>query len=409
MKKIEANIVFPAPDNLDRLAKLFRKNGGFRHLVRFRLASEAAAEQCDMASHILFLDAEHAGDGLLHGLRILRRSPGQNFSVAILGDGDWRLHGNVRQMRSVVLGLDRFSALGKYGIHIADVADNFTRLPRSGFERLAERRGVVHRMGTAVPIDLQALASLERRVRVVGNHGDASQRLEHVRRLESLDGQRLLNTGHFECGLVVVRLDLLSKHGRMLNRRVDHARHSRVHAENRFAGNDLGKIEQRIAFFADVAPLGTRFKWDVFFFRDRQLRCSGSNFAIAQLTAAGAMHNEVGLGRAVFRGNAPLRGCGADQHDASGSAYLAHQVERTADRVRPVRILLAVFRIANCLLELDLRPVRIKFVGDHERQSCAAAATHLRAMGDDSDNAIRCDRHPQTGFKRRGRFAFRGP
>jgi hypothetical protein len=252
---------------------------------------------------------------------------------------------------------------------------------------------------TAVPFDLQALASLECRPGVVGNHGDAAQRLKQVRRFESFDGQRLLNARHFERSLVIVRLDLLSQHGRMLDRRKDHARHGCVHAEDCFSSDDLGKVEQRIAFFADVAPLGTRLERDIFFFGNRQLGRGAGNFAIAQLAAAGAMHDEMGLGRAFFRGNVPLRSGSADQHHAPGSAHLAHQVEAAANRVRPVRILLAVLRIANRLLQLDLGPVGVKFVGDHERQSGAAAASHFRAMRDDGDGAIGSDRHPQAGFK----------
>src|ERR1700736_5722453 len=101
-------------------------------------------------------------------------------------------------MRSVVLGLDDRSTLGKCCIHVANVANDLARLPGSCFERLAERRGVVLRMRTAVPFDLQALASLECGKGVVGNHGDAAQRLELVRRFESVDGQRFLNTGYLE-------------------------------------------------------------------------------------------------------------------------------------------------------------------------------------------------------------------
>ena len=126
------NIVFAAPDDLDGFAQLLGKNGRFRHLVGLGLASEAAAEQGDVARHVFFLNAEHAGNCLLHSLRILRGRPGENFSVAVLGYSYWRLHGSVRQMRSVVLGLDDLSAvfcsLGKRGIHIADVANDFARL-----------------------------------------------------------------------------------------------------------------------------------------------------------------------------------------------------------------------------------------------------------------------------------------
>ncbi len=102
VEKIEVNIVFAAPDNFDRLAELFREDGGFGDLIGFGLAPKPSTEQRDVAGYIFFLDAEHAGDGFLHGLRILGWRPGEHFSVAILGDGYWRLHGNVREVRSVI-------------------------------------------------------------------------------------------------------------------------------------------------------------------------------------------------------------------------------------------------------------------------------------------------------------------
>ncbi len=76
VKEIEVNIVFAAPDDFHGLAQLLGQNGRFRHLVGLGLASEAAAEQRDMARHVFFLDAEHAGNRFLHSLRILRGGPG---------------------------------------------------------------------------------------------------------------------------------------------------------------------------------------------------------------------------------------------------------------------------------------------------------------------------------------------
>jgi len=62
-----------------------------------------------MASHIFFLDASTPAIVSCTACGILRRSPCPHFSVAILGDRDRRLHGNVRQVRSVVFGLENLS------------------------------------------------------------------------------------------------------------------------------------------------------------------------------------------------------------------------------------------------------------------------------------------------------------
>ena len=68
----------------------------------------------------------------------------------------------MRQMRRVVFGLDDLcpilAGLGKRRVDIADIADDFAGLSRSFFQRLAERPGVVDRVRTAVPFDLQTLA-----------------------------------------------------------------------------------------------------------------------------------------------------------------------------------------------------------------------------------------------------------
>ena len=125
---VKVNVVFARPHHLDRLAELLREHRRFGNLIGFRLAPEAAAEQRHVAGNILFLDAQNAGDRVLHGLRILRRSPRQHFSVAIFRHRDRRFHGNVRQVRRVVFRLDNLAALGEGGVHIADIAHNLARL-----------------------------------------------------------------------------------------------------------------------------------------------------------------------------------------------------------------------------------------------------------------------------------------
>ena len=162
-------------------------------------------------------------------------------------------------------------------------------------------------MRTAVPLDLQVLASLECRKGIVGNYGDSAQRLELMRRLERIDRQRLLNARNFERGFVVVRFYFLPEYGRMFHGSKDHPRHGRVHPEDGFASDHLRDVEQRIIFFADVSPLGTLFqrKRNIFCARNWKFGCIGGNFAIAYLAAAGAMHYKVRFGGAFLQRNFP--------------------------------------------------------------------------------------------------------
>ena len=56
--------------------------------------------------------------------------------------------------------------------------------------------------------------------------------------------------------------------------------------------------------------------------------------------------------------------------------------------MRAVGILVAVFRVADRLIDLHFRPIGIQFVRNHQRKRSAAAAAHLRAAGDDGDRPI---------------------
>ena len=51
---VELNVVFAAPDDLHRLADLLRKQRRFGDVIGFRLASEAAAQQRDVADDVVF-------------------------------------------------------------------------------------------------------------------------------------------------------------------------------------------------------------------------------------------------------------------------------------------------------------------------------------------------------------------
>src|SRR5208337_5248792 len=164
-----------------------------------------------MASDILFFNAKYTSNGFLYGLRALSRSPRQHFSVSILGDGDRRLHRSMREMRSIVFRLDDLAALGKFRVHVAQIAHHLPRLTRRGFQSLAEWIGIVNRVRTGVPIDLECLAPLECGPGVVGDDGDAAQRLEVMRRFEGLNGQRLLHAAYFQSTLVVIGFDFLSE------------------------------------------------------------------------------------------------------------------------------------------------------------------------------------------------------
>src|SRR4051812_29243418 len=71
MIKVEPDVFFASPGDLDRLANLFRQNGRLGHIVRLRFASKGAAQKSDMTDHVFGLNADRLGHRLLHVLRAL--------------------------------------------------------------------------------------------------------------------------------------------------------------------------------------------------------------------------------------------------------------------------------------------------------------------------------------------------
>src|SRR5438445_1380553 len=86
----------------------------------------------------------------------------------------------------------------------------------------------------------------------------------------------------------------------------------------------------------------------------------------------------------TFRGrHAPGSSRRAFEHKARSRAGLAEGVIEITDRLRPVGILVAILRIAARLLDSDLLPVGVQFVGHHHEERGAYARTHLLAWRND--------------------------
>ena len=138
--------------------------------------------------------------------------------------------------------------------------------------------------GLPVPFDLQALASLKCGPGVVGNHRHSAQRLEHVRRFERLDGQRLLHARNFKRSFVVVGFDLSvqAPEDALPTHRPCRGMVASM-PKTALPVTMSCQVEQRIALFADVAPLRACLESQVFFLGNGQLRRGCGQLAIAQL------------------------------------------------------------------------------------------------------------------------------
>ena len=166
------------PDNFHRLAELLREHRGFGHVVRLRLAAEAAAEQRHVAGDIFFRDPEFLSRRFPAPPADSASEPSCDLAVLELRHRDRRFHRSVRQMRDVVVGFDDLAALGEFGVDVAEFRDHLARLARGLLQLLLVFIGVVDAFGPWSQSDLQLLAALERSPGVVGDHRHAAQWLE---------------------------------------------------------------------------------------------------------------------------------------------------------------------------------------------------------------------------------------
>ena len=104
-------------------------------------------------------------------------------------------------------------------------------------------------------------------------------------------------------------------------------------------------------------------------------------------------------GLAFGNRNAPLVGGGLLEHQARGSAAFLHDTEEVADRVRTVRVLIAVFRVADGLLDLDALPIGFHLVGQDQGEHGPAAGSHFRAVRDDQHSPVGLNSHEHVGRK----------
>ena len=384
---VEVDVVLARPDHLDRLAELFRQHGRFRAVVGLRFPAEAAAEQRHVTGDVLLVDAHRGGHRLLHRLRILRRRPDGDLAVAEFGDRRRRLHRRVRRQRRVVGGFEDLAAFGELRVDVAEIAEHLARLLRGRQQLFLERLRLEDAVRAVVPFDLELAPPLERRPRAVGDHGDAAERLEEVRRLERVQPDRLLDALHAFRGGIVDAADRAAEHRRVLDRRVDHAVAEDVEAELRLAGDDVLLVVGG-GVLADEAPRGPRLELQHLALRHAQLGRRRHQRAVAEPAAARRVHHFVVLRRALGLGHSPLRRRRAHQHRPRRGAGMAERFVEVADRSRAVGVLVAVARIADALLDGDAAPVGVELVGRDLRQAGPDAGAHLGAVRHDEDRAV---------------------
>ena len=161
-----------------------------------------------MTDHVLFCDAQLLRHDVLRGLRILHGCPRGQFAVAKIRQSDHRLHRSMGKQRNIIVSLHDFAALSKNAVHVTFAANDLGRFVGRLLQLLLILRGIVGFVRPVVPDHFEFLAPLKGRPSVVGDHGDAAERLEGRRRLEWINGNRLTNSAYFQRLFIVIRLHL---------------------------------------------------------------------------------------------------------------------------------------------------------------------------------------------------------
>ena len=78
---VKLDVVLSCPDHLHRPAHFLGQDRGLSNVIGLRLASESSTKQGHMANHIFFPNPELLRNYVLHGSRILRRSPQCRLAV----------------------------------------------------------------------------------------------------------------------------------------------------------------------------------------------------------------------------------------------------------------------------------------------------------------------------------------
>ena len=111
------------------------------------------------------------------------------------------------------------------------------------------------------------------------------------------------------------------------------------------------------------------------------------------------MDHRVDLRLTLTRRHSPLLRRGANEHQPGCSAGEAHDIKKASDGMRTVRVLIAVSRIADRLINFHALPVGIQFIGYHQGQGCANYSAHFRTMSNNPDGSVGLDTHKHIGMK----------
>jgi hypothetical protein len=181
-----------------------------------------------------------------------------------------------------------------------------------------------------------------------------------------------------------------------------HAGHHDVITVNGAARDDRFAVDARHSV-TDVTKL--RRILEPRFVRRVQCRCACDELRIVETPPGGGVIHAVIVRPYIGEWHAPGVGGSLLQHVSRSRARFTKRREHHTDGFRAVSVLVAVYGVADRLLERDPRKICFEFVGDDARQTGAHTLAHLAAADGDNDAAVGSHGNKDIRFERTARAA----
>ena len=250
-------------------------------------------------------------------------------------------------------------------------------------QTLGQSRAVEAIVGAFAPLHLKRIRHLDGRPSAVRNHRHTAQGLKHAAQANAI--QRLHGDETGLCRRFFKARDSGTQHRRADDHGVGHVRQRDVHAEGGLAVHHVVRVHMH-AGLADVVIVRPALELGVR--GHRQFGRRRNQSPIAQRAAGWRMAHFVLRRLALRHRHAPLLRRGLTQHLPRRGTGFTQRVEEQANALGTIRVLVAVHRVANRLLDGDGVPIRLQFVGDDLGKGGAHPLAHLGTAGGDRHAAI---------------------
>ena len=259
------------------------------------------------------------------------------------------------------------------------------------------------------PRDSQGIAACLGVLEMIGNHGEPVVKLHNGD--DAFHGAHLRIVPAFRRGTGFVLLAWIPDFGlgtvnrRMQRRCVKHP--GQLHVDGILGtAVDLGRdVAARHRMSDKTELLGVLELLFIHCWQGCRNRSEACNLAVAQALAVGWIDDQARLGLERGRVNAPLLRSIRHQYlshlrtgDAQFGVIKLHRAaaDDPHELLGTEGVLVAVdLGVSRNPFDRDLRPVRVHFLSDDERQGRHGALTHFRSGAQDRDRAVRGDAHPR--------------